>query len=270
MYPGKHDVAAKVSRWMPAAGDGGGSSWRSFVGAANPVRGGRGWVAMTAHGPDASKVRHEIDRLAKDGSVVAKKDGHRHTVFPVAVSPGEGASLNAWVRQERASKTIEIGLGYGISALFICEALLANGDATARHVAIDPYQATRFADCGLQVLDDAGVRDLVDFYPEPSMIALPRLLSNSRTFDLGFVDGNHRFDAVFVDLAYLNRLVRPGGIVFLDDYQLTGVERAAGFWINNLGWELEERSSSDQLHQWAVLRTSSAPDARAFTHFVDF
>jgi len=31
------------------------------------------------------------------------------------------------------------------------------------------------------------------------------------------VDGNHRFDAVFVDLYYLGRLLRPGGVMFLDD-----------------------------------------------------
>lgn len=221
-------------------------------------------------GADASKVRRQIDRLVQEGSIVANADGSKHTVFPVAVSPDEGASLYAWVRRERARETIEIGLGYGVSALFICEALVATGDATARHVAIDPHQATRFADCGLQVLSDAGVRELVDFYPEPSMIALPRLLAERRTFDLGFVDGNHRFDAVFVDLAYLNLLVRPGGIVFLDDYQLSAVERAAGFWIANLGWAVEERSAADEVHQWAVLRTSSAPDARAFTHFVEF
>ena len=84
------------------------------------------------------------------------------------------------------------------------------------------------------------------------------------------VDGNHRFDRVFVDLFYLGRLVRPGGIVFLDDYQLPGVARAASFYKTNLGWTLEEVSAPDDLHRWAVLRTSALPDARPFDHFVDF
>jgi hypothetical protein len=71
---------------------------------------------------------------------------------------------------------------------------------------------------------------------ERSEVALPQLLGEGRIFDLAFVDGDHRFDGVFVDLFYLARLVRPGGAVFLDDYQLPAVERAASFFVANLGW----------------------------------
>jgi hypothetical protein len=107
-------------------------------------------------------------------------------------------------------------------------------------VAIDPFQATRFSGCGLQFLEDAGVSGLVEHRAERSEVALPRLLGEGRTFDLAFVDGDHRFDGVFVDLFYLGRLVRPGGVVFLDDYQLPAVERAASFFLANLCWKLEE------------------------------
>ncbi len=60
-------------------------------------------------------------------------------------------------------------------------------------------------------------------------------LEHLRSFDLAFVDGsNHRFDALFVDLYYLGRLVRPGGIVFLEDYQLPALARAASFFLTNV------------------------------------
>jgi predicted O-methyltransferase YrrM len=75
------------------------------------------------------------------------------------------------------------------------------------------------------ILDEAGVREMVEHHAEKSEIVLPRLLDKARSFDLAFVDGNLRFDGVFVDLFYLGRLVQPGGIVFLDDYQLPGVAR---------------------------------------------
>ncbi len=84
------------------------------------------------------------------------------------------------------------------------------------------------------------------------------------------MDGDHRFDGVFVDLSYLARLVRPGGVVFLDDYQMPAVERAAAFFVANLGWGLEEVSEWDDLHRWAVLRTPAAPYTRPFDHYVDF
>lgn len=206
-----------------------------------------------------SQIRRVIEHLVREGHV-----------FPVAVSAAEGEELREWVVREGATRTIEIGLGYGISALFVCEGLLANGDAAARHVAVDPYQATRFANCGLQVLDEAGLTELVEFHAEESQTALPRLLSEGRTFDLAFVDGNHRFDGVFLDLVYLGRLVRAGGILFVDDYQLPAVARAASFCVTNLGWTLEEVSAADDLHQWAVLRTSRVPDTRPFDYYIDF
>ena len=218
----------------------------------------------------ARQVRGVIDRLVRDGTAVARADGSVHELFPVAASAAEGEALRDRVVQEGATRTIEVGLGYGMSALFVCEGLLTNGDPNARHVAIDPHQSTRFADCGLQFLDDAGIADMLEFHTQESQIVLPRFLDDGRGFDLAFVDGNHRFDGVFLDLAYLGRLVRPGGIVFVDDYQLPAVPRAASFFVTNLGWAIEEVSAADALHQWAVLRTSTAPDTRRFDDFVDF
>jgi predicted O-methyltransferase YrrM len=150
---------------------------------------------------------------------------------------------------------------------FLCDGLLANDADTARHVAIDPYQEARFDNCGLQFLEDAGVAELVEFHAEESQTALPRLLAESRSFDLAFVDGNHRFDGVFLDLVYLGRLVRAGGIVVVDDYQLRSVSRAVSFCVTNLGWTVEDVSTADADHHWSVLRTTHVPP---FDHYVDF
>jgi predicted O-methyltransferase YrrM len=216
-----------------------------------------------------------IARLVRDGAAVARSDGTLHDLFPVAASAAEGEALRDWILREAAMRTVEIGLGYGISALHICEGLLENYSraprhVVPRHVVIDPYQATRFSNCGLQFLDEAGVVQMVELHAEDSRISLPRFLDEARSFDFAFVDGNHRFDGIFVDLFYLGRLVQPGGIVFLDDYQLPSVARAASFFTSNLAWSMEEISPPDDLHQWAVLRTSTVPDTRPFDHFVDF
>jgi hypothetical protein len=143
-----------------------------------------------------------LDRLLRDGTAKARSDGSVHRLFPVAVGPAEGAAIRSWVIAEAAIRTIEVGLGYGISALFVCEGLLANGAPDARHLVIDPHQVTRFAGCGLQFPDEAGVGSLVKYHAGESQIALPRLVSQGCRFDLAVVDGNHRFDAVFVDLYY--------------------------------------------------------------------
>ncbi len=73
-----------------------------------------------------------------------------------------------------------------------------------------------------------------------------------------------------MDLTYLRRLVRPGGVVFMDDYQLPAVGRAVSFFVTNLGWTVEEVSPDDDLHQWGILRTSVLPDTRPFDYYIDF
>jgi len=218
----------------------------------------------------AARIRSIIDRLIADGSMIAEADGSTHDVRAVAISAGEGEALKRWVLREKASKTIEIGLAYGVSALYICEGLIESGDPHARHVVLDPFQARRFANCGLQVLEEGGVRSLVEYHDEMSQIALAGFLKEGRQFDLGFVDGNHRFDSAFVDLFYLGRLLRKAGVILLDDYNLPGIRRAVSFFLTNLDWSVEETSPKGDSHHWIVLRTADADDNRPFRYFVDF
>ena len=216
------------------------------------------------------RVRATIDRLVRDGSMVADADGSTHDVRRVSISPGEGEALSRWVLRETATRTIEIGLAYGLSALYICDGLIRSGRSDARHVVLDPFQAGRFASCGLQVLGEAGVASLVEYHDEMSQIALPTFLKQGRKFDLAFVDGNHRFDAVFLDLYYLGRLLPRGGVIVLDDYDLPGIRRAVSFYLRNLDWRIEETSPTNDGHQWVALRTATTNDTRHFRYFVDF
>jgi predicted O-methyltransferase YrrM len=217
------------------------------------------------HGVTPQQVRAVIDRLVAGGVVVGEADGETHAINPVAISAEEGAVLRAWVVREGASHTIEIGLGYALSALNLCEGLVANRAADARHVVIDPFQARRFANVGLQLLREAGVAPMIEHHAEPSHLALPRLLNAGRQFDLGFIDGNHRFEHVFLDLYYLGLLVRRGGIIILDDYDMPAIRRAVAFFVANRGWVIESAAP-----EWVVLRTPSAPDERPFDSFVEF
>jgi hypothetical protein len=77
--------------------------------------------------PPAERVREVRERLFADGAVVARADGGRRDLFPVAIGLEEGLSLSEWVRKEQALSTLETGLGYGISTLFICEACSRTG-----------------------------------------------------------------------------------------------------------------------------------------------
>jgi predicted O-methyltransferase YrrM len=226
--------------------------------------------SMTSESDALQRVRSVIARLVRDGKATSHYDNSAHDIFPIAASATEGRALQTWIAKEKAVNTIEIGLGYGLSALFICEALLMGGNKNAHHVVLDPYQTTGFKNCGLQFLEEAGVADMVEYCAEESQIALPRFVTKNRRFDLAFIDGSHLYDRVFLDVIYVGRLVIPGGIVFADDYQLPSVAKAISFCLKNLGWTLEETSRSDKYHQWVVLRLPQTPPPRPFPHFVDF
>lgn len=175
---------------------------------------------------------------------------------------------------ERATRTLETGLGYGIATLFICEGLLHNG-AGVRHVAIDPFQTTSlpgdavlFGGAGVRALGRAGVRALVELYEEGSEIVLPRLLSAGRRFDLAFLDGSHRFENVFMDLVFCGRLLPEGGVVFVDDSHHAPVAHAIGYCTSNLGWSVQSEGQDGPDH-WSVLRTGPAEaQQRPFTSFM--
>jgi predicted O-methyltransferase YrrM len=218
----------------------------------------------------AQQVRAVIESLDREGSSPVDTGDAKADFRTVTITSGEGDALRRWVIRENATHTVEVGLAFGYSALHICEGLLLNGNPDPRHVVLDPWQVPGYASRGLEILEEAGLEPLIEFHGEKSQLALPRFVKEGRQFDLAFIDGNHRFDAVFLDLYYLGHLVRKGGIIMLDDYDLPGIERAASFFIKNLDWTVEEMAPPDDAHQWVVLRTAEGEDTRDFRYFVEF
>jgi predicted O-methyltransferase YrrM len=137
---------------------------------------------------------------------------------------------------ERAETVVEVGLAYGSSALAIGEALLAVGSPRPRHIVIDPFQQQAFANVGWDLLCSAGLDSIASLHAVPSSIALPRLITEGVIADAAFVDGSHRFHEVFVDLYFLRKIVRPGGLIVLDDDWTPSVRAAVRYFERNLGW----------------------------------
>src|SRR5262245_47259468 len=63
-----------------------------------------------------ARIRAIVERLMAEGSMVAKSDGSTRDVRRFSITAGEGEALARWVLRERATRTIEIGLAYGVSA----------------------------------------------------------------------------------------------------------------------------------------------------------
>lgn len=137
---------------------------------------------------------------------------------------------------EDAGTVVEVGLAYGSSALAIGEALVTVGAPRPRHVVIDPFQQEAWSGVGWDLLCSAGLGEIATLLTEPSSLALPRLLTEGFVADAAFVDGSHRFHEVFLDLYFLRKIVRPGGLVILDDDWTPSVRTAARYYEHNLEW----------------------------------
>lgn len=118
----------------------------------------------------------------------------------------------------KPSRTLEVGLGFGASALTILATLRENRVAGAMHTAIDPFQVTGlWRASGLRVVADEGHASCFRHLEEFSCFALPRLAAANESFDFIYVDGSHRFEDVFIDFYYASKILRVGGIVLFDD-----------------------------------------------------
>ncbi|GAA4202352.1 class I SAM-dependent methyltransferase [Actinocatenispora rupis] len=186
--------------------------------------------------PSVERVAACRRRLAQDGPQWTR--GPADDAERVSVPARDGDALRDLLIAEGAGSVVEIGLAYGSSALAIGEALVSGGVPGPAHVIVDPYQGTVWADVGWRLLRSAGLDAFAMLLREPSSQALPRLVAAGRTADAAFVDGSHRFHEVFVDLYFLRTIVRPGGVVVLDDHRWPAVATAARYYETNLGWRV--------------------------------
>lgn len=137
---------------------------------------------------------------------------------------------------EGAQTVVEVGLAYASSALAIGEALVTVNPSRPRHVIIDPFQERDWSNAGWGLLRSAGLDSIASLMLAPSSIALPQLLTEGLAADAAFVDGSHRFHEVFVDLYFLRKIVRPGGLIVIDDAWAPSVLTAVHYYERNLGW----------------------------------
>ena len=135
----------------------------------------------------AGRIGERIAELYTRGTIVGD-DEQPYPLGRMSVPGGEGRFIADLVRSEKPRATLEIGMAWGMSTLFILQALFENGSEFHPHVVMDPSQEQTFHNAARRSLRELGIADVVEFYQEPSELVLPRLVQEGRAFDLAFVD----------------------------------------------------------------------------------
>lgn len=173
---------------------------------------------------------HAILEQIFDSRTVSRPDGSQ-IGYHSGISPEEGRFIQYLIRENRPKTTLEVGCAYGVSSLFICEAMKENGGEA--HIIIDPFQSTNWEGIGMANLARAGLAHLVEMIEEPSYLALPSLVRSGRKIDFALIDGIHTFDYVLTDFFFIDLLLNVGGIVVFDDASYSGIRKAIRYIATN-------------------------------------
>lgn len=167
-----------------------------------------------------------IDKVYDTGKISIV--GHQPHAPMNHISPNQGRLLRDLVVQSKARRTLEIGMGTGLSGLHICWGLIRNGGG--RHLAIDPFQKSEYwQGMGLGLRDQAGCTNMFDWTDERDDQALPRLLLERQSFELALIDGDHRFESAFLNFYYIDRMLSIDGVCVFDDTDWPSVWRIVCF-----------------------------------------
>lgn len=194
----------------------------------------------------------EAPLLGPQGQVIASRPSN------APIEQETAMLLASLTRELDARRTIETGMAAGHSAVAIASVHAERGEGY--HVCIDPYQTAQWKSAGLELCEQAGVRDLVQLVEEPSELALPRLAAEGAGFELAFIDGLHLFDHVLIDFFYFDCMLEVGGVVVFHDTWMPAVQKAVGYVVANRAYErpdgrtaeLERESNVSVLRKTAV------------------
>jgi predicted O-methyltransferase YrrM len=139
------------------------------------------------------------------------------------MEPDERALLYCLVRALKPENVVEIGTYFAGTTEVLARAVWENGAGCV--YSVDPYGAGR-------------VSQAMTAWPEPlraittcsfdnSMSFLTQLLQAATPIDFVLVDGAHDFEFVRFDLEMCARLLRPSGIIVIDDAEQAGPFSAA-------------------------------------------
>jgi predicted O-methyltransferase YrrM len=132
------------------------------------------------------------------------------------------------VRRTRPEQVLELGTAHGVSAAYLAAALEANGTG---HLTTADHGGSRFDPSAEEVLERAGVRHRVTIVREHSSYNwfLKELVERQSDehgnciplYDFCYLDGSHNFDIDGLAVVLIEKLLRPGGWLLMDDLDWT-------------------------------------------------
>lgn len=205
--------------------------------------------------------------ILRTGQIQVASNLKDRSVFPHSVPAAVGEFLQEIIAEIQAEISVEVGFGFGVSTLFICEALKKS--ERTRHYVMDPFQTTGFDQVGLRHLKAAGYDGILSFEEKHAHFVLPKLEEDGVVADFAFIDGSHLFDYTLLDFVCADRILRVGGVIVFDDVNYPSIAKLCRFVESNRAYTRISQLPASGLARCAAFR-KDAVDERHFRHFRDF
>ena len=147
-------------------------------------------------------------------------------------SKEQGYFIQKILDSVRPTRTLEVGLAYGISTLFILEKHREYKNPHGCHVVIEPFPWGGVAE---HLIRQEKLHELADIRYELSDKILPRLYADNHRIQFAYIDTTKLFDTVLQDFYFIDKMLDVNGVIIFDDCGAgcPGVQRVARF-VNTL------------------------------------
>src|SRR4030043_1920592 len=142
-----------------------------------------------------------------------------------SITKEEGEYIYQLLKDKNLKNTLEVGFAYGCSAAYILTA------TKSLHYAMDPFQE-QYNNLGLKNIKRLILDKYLKFEKDFSHNVLPELLKKNVKIDFAFIDGDHKFDSIFVDFYYIDLLLNNNGYVLFHDTWMRTTQHILS-WIKN-------------------------------------
>ena len=196
-------------------------------------------------------------------------DGQLHQIDKdTRISPSQGMWIYEFCVSVRPKSTLEIGMAYGYSTIFFLAAIEKN--QSGHHISVDPFQRSHWHGIGLThaqaLATTTGSNSVFSLIEERSDRVAIDLARSNTTFDIIFIDGNHRFDDVLVDFYLYAPLCAIGGHIIFDDMWMSSIQTVVAFVRTNRVDFVEVRTNVSDISVFQRV----GDDAREWTNFREF
>jgi predicted O-methyltransferase YrrM len=176
-----------------------------------------------------------------------------------AIKQNEAEFIYNFIKEKKIKKTLEIGFAYARSASHIIAA------TNSMHIVMDPFQEN-YGRCGLKNIESMGFSNLLDYRNDYSHNVLPDLVKQNSKFEFIFIDGDHKYDGIFIDFYYSSLLLEDGGYILFHDTWMRSTQLVLSFIKKNRKDYVYIKTSLRNL----ILIKKVGSDTRNGMHFREF